>query len=60
MWTAELHLSTVEFCVNGSSMVLGFFLRVIICGVFFSFLKDYIKIWFKCVFTDCDLDAVSN
>lgn len=22
---------------------------------FFSFLKDYIKNWFKCVVTDCDL-----
>jgi len=57
MWTAGLHLSTVGFCVSGSSM--GFFLWVIVWG-FFSFLKDYIKSWLKCVFTDCDLGAVSN
>lgn len=25
MWTAKLHLSTVEFCVSGSSMVFFFF-----------------------------------
>lgn len=34
MWTAKLHLSTVEFCVSGSSMVF-FFLWVLVWGFFF-------------------------
>lgn len=51
MGPARLHLSAVESCVT---VFFFFFLPVIIRGFFF--FEDYIE----CVFTDCDLGAVSN